>query len=129
MAVKFFTISCLTPLNLSSQWNVANNFTHGSQEWQLYLEEEVYIENGNLILRTQARDFPHGYITLCQFLLAIHIHLLVPSGHRQIENVPLHFWMGRYLEQGRIDIWKILRVNTIAQRASRRVARVLDGRR
>ncbi len=41
-------------------WNVANNYTHGSQEWQLYLSDEVYIEDGSLVLRTRVRDVMYG---------------------------------------------------------------------
>ena len=46
-------------LNRSS-WRVANNMTHGSQEWELYLEDDVYVQNGNLVIRTQARDVQYG---------------------------------------------------------------------
>ena len=46
-------------LNRSS-WRVANNMTHGSQEWQLYLEDEVYVESGSLVIRTQAREATYG---------------------------------------------------------------------
>jgi beta-glucanase (GH16 family) len=46
-------------LNRSS-WRVADNFTHGDQEWQLYLADEVYVQDGNLVIRTQARDVQYG---------------------------------------------------------------------
>ena len=39
----------------SSRWNVANNMTHGPLELQLYVSEEVYLEEGDLILRTRRR--------------------------------------------------------------------------
>jgi beta-glucanase (GH16 family) len=48
------------PFINTTTWNVANNFTHGDQEWQLYLEDEVYIENSNLVLRTRAREAMYG---------------------------------------------------------------------
>ena len=47
-----FTAPTLNP----SSWRVADNFTHGDQEWQLYLEDDVYVESGNLVIRTQVRD-------------------------------------------------------------------------
>jgi beta-glucanase (GH16 family) len=37
----------------TSLWTVRNNFTHGAAEYQLYLEEEVWVENGNLVIRTR----------------------------------------------------------------------------
>lgn len=40
----------------ASVWRVADNFTHGDQEWELYTAEDVYVESGSLVLRTQARD-------------------------------------------------------------------------
>ena len=46
-------------LNASS-WNTANDFTHGDQEWQLYLADECYIQGGALVLRTRSRDAVHG---------------------------------------------------------------------
>ena len=44
----------------ASVWRVADNFTHGGQEWELYTAEDVYVEGGSLVLRTQARDVLHG---------------------------------------------------------------------
>lgn len=41
-------------------WNVASNKTHGSQELELYLKDDVYLENGALVLRTQARQAYFG---------------------------------------------------------------------
>jgi beta-glucanase (GH16 family) len=34
--------------------------THGNQEWQLYLADEVSVQNGQLVLRTRAREAMHG---------------------------------------------------------------------
>jgi beta-glucanase (GH16 family) len=44
----------------ASAWRVLDNFTHGDKEWELYTAEDVYVEDGNLVLRTQARDVQHG---------------------------------------------------------------------
>ena len=41
-------------------WRVADNYTHGNQEWQLYLKDEVYIENGSLVIRTRSRNASYG---------------------------------------------------------------------
>lgn len=43
-----------------TRWNVWNNRTHGDKEWQLYLADEVYVENKQLVIRTQARDVSYG---------------------------------------------------------------------
>ena len=40
----------------TSRWNVADNMTHGPEELQLYVKDEVYLEKGNLVLRTRRRD-------------------------------------------------------------------------
>ncbi|EAS03461.2 glycosyl hydrolase family 16 laminarinase (macronuclear) [Tetrahymena thermophila SB210] len=34
-------------------WTARNNMTHTDWEQQLYIEEDVYVENGNLVLRTR----------------------------------------------------------------------------
>jgi beta-glucanase (GH16 family) len=44
----------------ASVWRVANNMTHGGQEWELYTSDNVYVEGGSLVLRTQAVDAVHG---------------------------------------------------------------------
>jgi beta-glucanase (GH16 family) len=44
----------------TSNWNVWQNRTHGSQELELYLEEEVYVTGGNLVIRTSSRDVMYG---------------------------------------------------------------------
>ena len=41
-------------------WNVADNYTHGNQELQLYLADEVFTEAGNLVIRTRSRKAMHG---------------------------------------------------------------------
>ena len=48
-------------LNLTS-WNVANNVTRTS-EWQIYMSDNVYVENDNLVIRTQAVPVQHGATT------------------------------------------------------------------
>jgi beta-glucanase (GH16 family) len=40
----------------ASLWSVASNMTHGPNELQLYLEDEVYLEGGALVLRTRRRS-------------------------------------------------------------------------
>lgn len=44
----------------TSLWRVADNMTHGSQEWQLYLKDEVYIDSGALVIRTRSRNVTYG---------------------------------------------------------------------
>eukprot|EP00054_Salpingoeca_dolichothecata_P004330 m.30215 g.30215 ORF g.30215 m.30215 type:complete len:308 (-) comp14514_c0_seq1:286-1209(-) len=44
----------------ASNWNVAQNFTHGDRELQLYLAEDVYVENGTLVLRTRKNPTYYG---------------------------------------------------------------------
>jgi beta-glucanase (GH16 family) len=41
-------------------WTVRDNMTHGSQEWQLYLADEVYLEGGALVIRTRSRNASYG---------------------------------------------------------------------
>ncbi|EAR99186.2 glycosyl hydrolase family 16 laminarinase (macronuclear) [Tetrahymena thermophila SB210] len=48
-----------TKLN-TTIWTARNNMTHGSWEQQLYQSDDVYVENGNLVLRT--RFNPQKYI-------------------------------------------------------------------
>ena len=36
----------------SEYWNIADNFTHGNRELQLYVKEQVSVRNGELILTT-----------------------------------------------------------------------------
>jgi beta-glucanase (GH16 family) len=43
-----------------SRWNVWDNQTHGDKEWQLYMSDDVYVRDGNLVIRTQARDVSYG---------------------------------------------------------------------
>jgi hypothetical protein len=40
----------------ASRWNVADNMRHGGEELQLYMKDEVYVEKGDLVLRTRRRD-------------------------------------------------------------------------
>ena len=46
----------------ASRWTVRNNMTHGPQERQLYLSDEVWVENGHLMIRTRknAARSPNG---------------------------------------------------------------------
>jgi beta-glucanase (GH16 family) len=44
----------------ASAWRVADNKTHGDREPQLYTADNVYVEAGNLVVRTQVRDAPYG---------------------------------------------------------------------
>lgn len=46
-------------LNMSN-WNIAHNKTHGSQEFQLYMSDDVYVENGSLVLRTRHNPTMYG---------------------------------------------------------------------
>jgi beta-glucanase (GH16 family) len=39
----------------TSNWRVADNFTHGNQEWQLYLKEQVYVQNSMLVIETDVK--------------------------------------------------------------------------
>lgn len=48
-------------LNLSS-WNIAKNVTRTS-EWQIYTEDNVYVDTGNLVIRTTSNQFPHNGVT------------------------------------------------------------------
>jgi beta-glucanase (GH16 family) len=41
-------------------WTVRDNMTHGDLEWQLYLKDEVYVENGAMVIRTRARNASYG---------------------------------------------------------------------
>jgi len=41
-------------------WNIWDNKTHGDKEWQLYLADEVYLENGAMVIRTRVRDVQYG---------------------------------------------------------------------
>ena len=43
-----------------ASWNIYDNKTHGDREWQLYLKDDVFIRDGKLVLRTQARDVSYG---------------------------------------------------------------------
>ena len=49
-----------SPMLNRSAWRVLDNFTHGDQEWELYTAENVYVQDGALVLRTQAKDAQHG---------------------------------------------------------------------
>jgi beta-glucanase (GH16 family) len=40
----------------ASRWNVADQMRHGDEELQLYVKDEVYLENGDLVLRTRRRE-------------------------------------------------------------------------
>ncbi len=40
----------------ASRWNVADNMRHGGEELQLYVKEEVFVDKGDLVLRTRRRD-------------------------------------------------------------------------
>lgn len=44
----------------ASSWTVASNMTHGTEEHQLYTSDEVYVENGQLVIRTRAREAYHN---------------------------------------------------------------------
>lgn len=44
----------------SEYWNIADNFTHGDQELQLYVKEQVSVNNGQLILKTASVDKATG---------------------------------------------------------------------
>ena len=56
----------------TSYWTVAHNLTHGSYEKQLYIKDDVWVENGNLVVRTRKNrarssngtfyDFTSGWI-------------------------------------------------------------------
>ena len=43
-----------TALN-PNYWNIADNYTHTDLELELYLADEVFVEDNYLILRTQKR--------------------------------------------------------------------------
>ena len=57
---------------LNDYWTVAHNLTHGSYEKQLYIKDDVWVENGNLVVRTRKNrarssngtfyDFTSGWI-------------------------------------------------------------------
>jgi len=47
-----------TTLN-ASNWVVRNNMTHGQTEKQLYLQDDAYVANGSLVLRTREREAWH----------------------------------------------------------------------
>jgi hypothetical protein len=57
----------------SSRWNVAHNMTHGPRELQLYLSDEVYLEGGDLVIRTQRRTahFNSTHMYVMGWLVAI----------------------------------------------------------
>jgi len=45
----------------TSIWNVANNYYHdGNNEQSIYVADDVYIQNGNLVLRSEKRSY-NGY--------------------------------------------------------------------
>ena len=44
----------------TSAWTVRDNMTHGDKEWELYTKDNVYLEDGNLVLRTQATQARYG---------------------------------------------------------------------
>lgn len=48
-----------TSLN-TTVWLVRDNFTHGSQEWQLYVADEVSVADSNLLIHTSARHANYG---------------------------------------------------------------------
>jgi hypothetical protein len=35
-----------------TRWNVRNNYTHGNQELSMYMTDHVYLQDGNMVLRT-----------------------------------------------------------------------------
>ncbi len=37
----------------TSVWVVRNNFTHGNMEWQLYMGDEAWVADSNLVMRTR----------------------------------------------------------------------------
>jgi beta-glucanase (GH16 family) len=39
----------------TSNWRVADNYTHGNQEWQLYLKDQVRVENSMLVIETDVK--------------------------------------------------------------------------
>lgn len=41
-------------------WTPRDNMTHGSQEYELYTADEVYVQGGYLLLRTRKRKMPYG---------------------------------------------------------------------
>lgn len=41
-------------------WTVRNNMTHGDQEWQLYLKDEAWVDNSNLVIRTRVNPTMYG---------------------------------------------------------------------
>ena len=47
------------PLNTTA-WLVRDNFTHGSQEWQLYVADEVSVAGSNLLIHTSAKHAMYG---------------------------------------------------------------------
>lgn len=48
-----------TSLN-ESIWTTRNNMTHGDQEWQLYLDDEAWLANSNLVIRTRINPTMYG---------------------------------------------------------------------
>eukprot|EP00039_Didymoeca_costata_P014150 m.225519 g.225519 ORF g.225519 m.225519 type:complete len:264 (-) comp15957_c4_seq15:1095-1886(-) len=44
----------------TSNWQVYDNQTHGPKELELYTKDEVYVQDGKLILRTQLRQRMYG---------------------------------------------------------------------
>ena len=48
------------PILNSTYWNIANNMTHGNQELQLYMKEQVSLRNGTLVLTTDRSEIMYG---------------------------------------------------------------------
>jgi len=44
----------------TTNWNVYNMTTHGPTELELYMADDVYMQDGKLILRTRCRSISHG---------------------------------------------------------------------
>ena len=57
----------------SEYWNIADNFTHGNRELQLYVKEQVSVRNGELILTTSTVDKATG-----------------PDGKKILEKIQIH---------------------------------------
>ena len=51
-----FTAPALNP----ALWTVRNNMTHGTREWQLYLADEVFVQDGAMVIRTRSRNASSG---------------------------------------------------------------------
>ena len=50
-----------------SRWTVAHNRTHGDLERQLYLKDEVWVSDGNLVIRTRKNRAPSPNGTVYEF--------------------------------------------------------------